>query len=125
MGSEFLAKTKKSAKKYLDRSRADLCRADLFKVGPETVDRQFLAKTEGKADLHPGDRLQVEAEGPGIILRHAGRVVGRNARPNPGLKRVVADAGGFFPAAVSSVHAISSTFEFCVGSAAATGQPNG
>jgi hypothetical protein len=114
MGTEFIAKTRKSAKKYLDRRRAELCAPDLFKADPETLSRQFLANTEGKADLHPGDALQIVSEGSGIILRREGRVVGRNDCPSVGLKRVVAKAGGFFPGAVSSVHKISATFEFCV-----------
>ena len=119
MGTEFIAKQRKSAKKYLDRRRAELCAPGLFKSAPRTAERQFLAKAEGKADLHPGDRLQIESEGSAIILRRAGQVVGRNEKPHPGLKRVISDAGGFFPGSVSTVHKFSSTFEFCVAPATA------
>jgi len=121
MGTEFLAKQKKSAKKYLDRRRAELCAPGLFKSAPETTGRQFLANAEGRADLHPGDALQIEAEGSGIILRRGGRVVGRNASPNAGLQRVVAEAGGYFPGEVSCVHSLSSRFEFKVKAPAGEG----
>lgn len=114
MGTEFIAKTKKSAKKYLDRRRAELCGPDLFKAEPDTAARQFRAKAEGGSDLQPGDPVQIESEGAGIVIRRRGRVVGRNDCPSAGLKRAVANAGGFFPGAVSSVHPISSTFEFQV-----------
>jgi hypothetical protein len=114
MGTEFIAKTRKPAKKYLDRRRAELSAPSLFKADPETSARQFLAKAEGKANLHPGDALQIESQGTGIILRQSGRVVGRIECPHPGLKRVLTEAGGFFPGAVSSVHSMSPTFEFCV-----------
>jgi hypothetical protein len=124
MGTEFIAKTRKSTKKYLDKRRAQLGGRGLFKADPGTTERQFLAKTEGKATLCPGDDLQIEAAGSGIILRRAGKVVGRNERPHPGLKRVIADAGGFFPGAVRNVHKVSSTFEFCVSPPAPVSQPN-
>lgn len=72
MGTEFIAKTRKTAKKYLDRRRGELCAPKLFDVSPETLARQFVATAEAKADLHPGDPLQIEASGSGIILRRAG-----------------------------------------------------
>lgn len=124
MGTEFLAKQKRSAKKYLDRQRAELCAPGLFKVAPETLGRQYVARAEAKADLHPGDQVQLEANGGGIILRRAGKVVGRNDCPHPGLKRVLAEGVGYFPAAVTQVHTLSSTFEFRVAPPAAGGQPH-
>lgn len=114
MGTEFLSNTRKSASKYLDRRRAELCAPDLFRADPETVKRQYLAKSVGRTDLRAGDKVQIEREGAGIVVRQAGRVIGRTENPAPGLKRTVDSAGGFFPGSVSSVHAISATFEFCV-----------
>lgn len=114
MGTEFLKRTRPSAKKYADKKRADLCAPGLFKADPETLARKYVAKAEGRANLHAGDSIQIEAEGPGIILRRDGQVVGRSECPPPGLREAVTEAGGFFPGSVSNVHSISPTFEFCM-----------
>jgi hypothetical protein len=118
MGTEFIANQRKSAKKYLDRRKAELCASTLFKSDPETLDRQFLAKAEGVAHLHPGDPLQIESQGAGLILKRAGCIVGRTDSPHPGLQRAISEAGGFFPGEVRSVHTLSPTFEFCIGAGA-------
>ena len=121
MGTEFIAKTRRSSKKYLDRSRASLCAPDLFKADPATAERSFVAKAAPNGTPHAGDAVQLEAEGTSIIVRRGGRVVGRNDHPHPGLARTVKSAGGFFPGSICSVNQFSSTFEFRVAPASSQG----
>jgi hypothetical protein len=120
MGTEFIAKTRKSTKKYLDRSRADLCAQTLFKADPGTATRQFIAKAEGPSPA-PGESVQISSEGANVIISSRGRVIGRNSRPSPGLSAALAKAGGFFPGSICSVHPLSSTFEFKVSPVSGSG----
>lgn len=114
MGTEFLNTTRPTAKKHLDRRRAELCAPDLFNMPTEDLGRSFLAKTDGSGDITTGDRIVIEAAGAGFLVRRGRNVVGRSDRCQSSLAKTLATAGGAFPAAISNVNPISATFEFCI-----------
>lgn len=121
MGTEFLNTTRKTAKKHLDRRKAELCEPDLFTPPIKDLGRSFLAKTEHSRQVTEGQRILVEADGAGCILLQGRSIVGRSEKCQPTLAKRLEKAGGVFPAIISSVNPISSTLEFCIAPLAAKG----
>jgi hypothetical protein len=69
MGTDFLERAKKSIKRSWDRERVALGTSDLLTRQPDCAGRSVVGEIIGDARLTPGEKLTVEKDAEGLIVR--------------------------------------------------------
>ena len=111
MGIEFLARTRPTIRKHIDRKRVELSTPDLFTKAPNEEPRCALISLEKGADLKEGDRLTIEIGATSITVRRENSFVGTYENPNSEILTNLSKSGGAAGGVVRRIMKISGKAE--------------
>ncbi|MGV2181443.1 MULTISPECIES: hypothetical protein [Rhizobium] len=111
MGIEFLARTRTTIRKYIDRMRVELATPDLFTQKPTDQPRCALISLQQGAVVNEGDRLIIELSKAKITARRDNNVIGTYENPNSEVLTNLSNSGGTAGGVVRRVMKLSGKAE--------------
>ncbi|MEY2395085.1 MAG: two-component system, response regulator / RNA-binding antiterminator [Acidobacteriaceae bacterium] len=104
MGSDFLERTKKTIKRSWDRQRVALATSDLLTRQPNCAGRSVAAEVVGNAKLSTGEKLTVESDAGGLVIRRGLDEVARTTDAPADVVQGIKDSCGIAVGTVDQVH---------------------
>ena len=111
MGIEFVRKKAKSFRRHFDIGRRDLGIADLFSKEATSVVRLLPFDLARGAEVHVGEAVTVEMEGPVLVARIRLNEVGRAENPPSEILSAVQGSCGIAKGLIEQVHGLSRVAE--------------
>src|SRR5712691_9305577 len=104
MGADFLERVKKTIKRSWDRERVALATSDLLTRQPDCAGRSVVGEIIGNAKLSPGEKLTVEKDAEGLIVRRGLTGVVRITQAPADVIRGIEESCGIGVGTVEQVH---------------------
>lgn len=111
MGAEFLAETRDTIVKHIDKKRVALAAADLLTSKPKDQPRCSIASTTPGAVFKKGEAVIVEARDGKLGMRRGNYVVGNFDSPSRDLVAKIEKWGGVANGTIQRIHKLSGKVE--------------
>ena len=114
MGADFLERVKKTIKRSWDRERVALATSDLLTRQPDCAGRSVIGEIIGDARFIAGEKLTVERDAQGLVVRRGLTSVIRIPQASPEVVRGIEESCGVGVGTVEQVHDAARVVELTI-----------